>query len=174
MITSGWCIFVLDLHRSRTVRSSSYYYSPSRRNDCSAIAANLHGTSFWNLSMLLQKPSRRADRTLTLTLTMTLKWRASKVKKNIHVFSTFLIWKSRYSSDFFTQCAKYKISSFVFYMLIKKVDFSWRPSWKHVFKIANFLTRADINSVSVSTPPPGVQEFRRVFGFIVSLTVTEI
>ena len=70
---------------------SSYYYSPSRRNDCSAIAANLHGTSFWNPSMLLQKPSRRADRTLTLTLTMTLKWRASKVKKNIHVFSTFFL-----------------------------------------------------------------------------------
>ena len=40
-----------------------------------------------------------------------------------------------------------------FFMLIKKVDFSWRPSWKTVFRIANFLSGADINSVPVPITP---------------------
>ena len=132
---------------------SYYYYSPSRRNESDTKAQNLPCRSFRNFSMLLQKPRRSADRTLTLTFTMTLKWQASKVKKFTLVISTFLFWKARYIHENFAQCAKYHDTSFVFYTLIKNVNFSWRPSWKNVFKIAYFLTRADINSVPVPNPP---------------------
>ena len=133
-----WCIFVIDPSRSRTVRSSSYYYSPSRRNESDTKAQNLPCTSLQNFSMLLQKPRRSADRTLTLTFTMTLKWLASKVKKITLVISTFLFWKAWYLHENFTKCAKYHDTSFVFYTLIKNIDFSWRPSWKPFSKSLTF------------------------------------
>ena len=110
--TITWCILLwLSLFLC------PYYYSrsSSRRDEFSRKPEKLPGRSFQNFSMLWGIPGRIADRTLTLTFTMTLKWQASKVKKITLVISTFLFWKAWYLHENFTKCAKYHDTSFVFY-----------------------------------------------------------